>query len=129
MQKILSEISLGELLDKISILEIKLKKIKNRDKILLVKKEYKSLKKTKNKIKVKKEINNLYKKLKKTNQKLWNIEDKIRKHEKQKKFNKKFIILARSVYQQNDLRSKIKLEINKIMNSNIVEVKSYSKYS
>ncbi len=129
MQKILSEISLGELLDKISILEIKLKKIKNRDKILLVKKEYKSLKTTKNKIKVKKEINNLYKKLKKTNQKLWNIEDKIRKHEKQKKFNKKFIILARSVYQQNDLRSKIKLEINKIMNSNIVEVKSYSKYS
>jgi len=129
MKKILSEISLGELLDKISILEIKLKKIKNRDKILLVKKEYKSLKKTKNKIKVKKEINNLYKKLKKTNQKLWNIEDKIRKHEKQKKFNKKFIILARSVYQQNDLRSKIKLEINKIMNSNIVEVKSYSKYS
>ena len=129
MQKILSEISLGELLDKISILEIKLKKIKDRNKILLVKKEYKSLKTTKNKIKVKKEINSLYQKLKKTNQKLWNIEDKIRKHEKQKKFEKKFIILARSVYQQNDLRSKIKLEINKIMNSNIVEVKSYSKYS
>lgn len=129
MQKILSEISLGELLDKISILEIKLKKIKDRNKILLVKKEYKSLKATKNKIKVKKKINNLYKKLKKTNQNLWSIEDKIRKHEKQKKFNKKFVILARSVYQQNDLRSKIKLEINKIMNSNIVEVKSYSKYS
>ena len=129
MQKILSEISLGELLDKISILEIKLKKIKDKNKILLVEKEYKSLKATKNKIKVKKKINNLYKKLKKTNQNLWNIEDKIRKHEKQKKFNKKFIVLARNVYQQNDLRSKIKLEINKIMNSNIVEVKSYSKYS
>ena len=63
-----------------------------------------------------------------TNTRLWNIEDKIRKHEKDKKFNKNFITLARKVYKENDQRSYIKLEINKLMKSNIVEMKSYSSY-
>ena len=126
--KILTEISLGELLDKISVLEIKLSKIKDKKKLIFIKKEYKILKNTKKKVKLKKKIIFYYKKLKIVNTRLWNIEDKIRKHEKDKKFNKNFITLARKVYKENDQRSYIKLEINKLMKSNIVEMKSYSSY-
>ena len=127
-KKILTEISLGELFDKISILEIKLKKIQDKKKLIFIKKEYKILMNVKRKIQLKKNINIFYKKLKKVNTRLWNIENKIKKYEKIKKFNKDFINLARKVYQENDQRSYIKLEINKSMNSNIIEMKSYSNY-
>ena len=128
-KKIFTEISLGELLDKISILEIKLKKIKDKSKIFHIKKEYNILLKIKKKVKVNKKVNIYYKKLKAVNNSLWNIEDKIRLHENLKKFDKKFILLARRVYFTNDKRSKIKLSINMSMNSNIIEMKSYSKYN
>ena len=128
-KKILTEISVGELLDKISIIEIKLKNIKDKDKLIHIKKEYKILSKIKKKFKIKKKVNIYYNQLKKINTNLWNIENKIRKHEKLKKFNKNFIYLARKVYLTNDKRSHIKLKINKVMNSNIIEMKSYSKYN
>ena len=128
-KKILTEISVGELLDKISIIEIKLKNIKDKDKLIHIKKEYKILSKIKKKFKIKKKINIYYNQLKKINTNLWNIENKIRKHEKLKKFNKNFIYLARKVYLTNDKRSHVKLKINKVTNSNIIEMKSYSKYN
>ena len=128
-KKILSELSVGELLDKISILEIKLTKIKNPDSQKEIKKEYKLLKKTKSlNIKETKKINQLFKKVKKINLKLWIIEDKIRICEKNKDFGKKFIELARAVYSTNDKRSKIKLEINQLAGSNIIEIKQYVDY-
>tara|TARA_X000000368_G_scaffold305935_1_gene244155 strand:- start:79 stop:471 length:393 start_codon:yes stop_codon:yes gene_type:complete len=128
-KKILTEISIGELLDKISILEIKNKNINDKLKLNHIKKEYKILLQIKNRIKLKKIINTYYKQLKRINVTLWNIENEIRKHEELKKFNKKFISLARKVYFTNDKRSQIKLKINKVMNSNIIEMKSYSKYN
>tara|TARA_B110000116_G_C16489882_1_gene426419 strand:+ start:243 stop:644 length:402 start_codon:yes stop_codon:yes gene_type:complete len=128
-KKILSEISAGELLDKITILEIKIKKIKNLDKAQEVKKEYIILKKLqKASIKNNLNIKRLFYSLKKVNNKLWNIEDKLRVYEKNKKFDSNFIILAREVYFNNDNRSKIKLKINKLLGSNIREVKQYVKY-
>jgi len=127
-KKILAEISVGELLDKISILEIKKKKINDKTKLAFINTEYKILDKLRKKINLKKEINFFYKQLINTNQTLWNIENKIRKHEKLNIFDKKFIFLARKVYLTNDKRSKIKLKINTLMKSNIVEMKSYSKY-
>ena len=127
-KKILAEISVGELLDKISILEIKKKKINDKAKLAFINTEYKILDKLRKKINLKKEINFFYKQLINTNQTLWNIENKIRKHEKLNRFDKKFIFLARKVYLTNDKRSKIKLKINTLMKSNIVEMKSYSKY-
>ncbi len=127
-KKIFAEISIGELLDKISILEIKLKKIKEKKKLVFIKKEYKILNQLKKKCKLKKEINILYKSLRETNNKLWNIENKIRKHEYLNKFDKNFINLARKVYITNDKRSEIKLKINSFTKSNIMEMKSYSKY-
>jgi hypothetical protein len=128
-KKILTEISAGELLDKISILEIKINKIKNPDSQKEIKKEYKLLKKAKNlNIKGTIKINKLFKKVKKINLKLWNIEDKIRICEKNKNFGKIFINLARAVYSTNDKRSKIKLEINKVAGSNIKEIKQYVDY-
>ena len=129
MSKILAEISAGEFLDKLSILEIKLNKIK--DFVLLneVKKEYEILNETKNKnINFSKEIEILYKDLKETNEKLWKIEDKIRLCEKNSDFKDKFIQLSRDVYFTNDKRSKTKSEINKILGSNIKEVKQYTQY-
>ena len=126
MSKILTEISSGELLDKISILEIKLSKIK--DKVLLneVKKEYDILFKTKNdNIISSNEIITLYKNLKETNEKLWKIEDEIRLCEKNSDFKEKFIKLSRSVYFTNDQRSRIKQKINKILGSKIKEYTSY----
>ena len=128
-KKIQTEISAGELLDKLSILEIKIVKIKNKSNLIEIKKEHKVLKKTK-KINIKSsvKISSLFAKLKKINLKLWNIEDKIRIYEKNKNFNKTFINLARSVYFNNDKRAKIKSKINKTLNSNIKEIKQYVNY-
>ena len=128
--KILSEISAGELLDKITILEIKIDKIKNEDDKKEVLKEYKSLKKVQeDNIEFNEEIKKLYNDLKQTNSKLWEIEDKLRVFEKEKKFDNEFIKLARGVYFNNDDRSKIKLKINKLLKSNIREVKQYVDYN
>ena len=129
MSKILTEISSGELLDKLSILEIKLNKIKNPILLQEVKKEYDLLNKTKNNnINSSDKIDILYKNLKEINEKLWKIENEKRLCEKNSDFNDKFIQLARNVYIENDKRSKIKLEINKVLGSNIKEVKQYTKY-
>ena len=129
MSKILAEISAGEFLDKLSILEIKLNKIKDLISLNEVKKEYEILNETKNKnINFSKEIEILYKDLKETNEKLWKIEDEIRLCEKNSDFKDKFIQLSRDVYFTNDKRSKIKSEINKILGSNIKEVKQYTQY-
>jgi len=129
MRKILTEISVGELLDKLSILEIKLNKIKNPSFLQEIKKEYLALNETKNNnINSSNEIDILYKNLKETNEKLWDIENKKRLCEKNCDFNDKFIQLARDVYFENDKRSKIKLEINKISGSNIQEIKQYTQY-
>ena len=128
-KKILTEISAGELLDKISILEIKLDKIKNKGSLIEINKEYTSLSETKNSnISITKDLENLTKQLKETNMKLWSIEDEKRMCEKNKDFGKKFIELARSVYLNNDKRAKIKSEINKLLGSNIKEIKKYINY-
>jgi len=128
-KKILSEISPGELLDKISILEIKLEMVKDPDGLKEVKKEHDILKKIQNSsIKITDEISGLFKLIKKINTELWNIEDKLRIYEKDKNFGKEFIELARGVYFNNDKRAKIKLNINKILGSNIIEVKQYIDY-
>ena len=128
-KKILSEISAGELLDKISILEIKLEKIKNKTNQEKINKEYKILKEVQNSsIEVTEKLKTLFKKIKEVNQNLWDIEDKLRFCEKNKDFGKNFIELARGVYFNNDKRSKIKSEINKILMSNIKEVKEYVQY-
>ena len=129
MNTIQTEISAGELLDKISILEIKLNKIKDNILLLEVQKEYAILSKTrKEKISSSKEIDDLFNELKKTNEKLWKTEDEIRLCEKNSDFGDKFIQLSRDVYFSNDRRSKIKLKINKALGSNIVEVKQYTQY-
>tara|TARA_B100000949_G_scaffold194441_1_gene179159 strand:- start:49 stop:438 length:390 start_codon:yes stop_codon:yes gene_type:complete len=129
MKKILTEISAGELLDKISILEIKLNKIKDHVLLNEVKKEYEILNETKNKnISFSEKIDILYKNLKETNKKLWEIENKVRLCEKNSDFKEKFIQISRDIYFANDQRSKIKLEINKILGSNIKEVKQYTEY-
>ena len=129
MKKILTEISAGELLDKISILEIKLNKIKDHVLLNEVKKEYKILNETKNKnISFSEKIDILYKNLKGTNKKLWEIENKIRLCEKNSDFKEKFIQISRDIYFANDRRSKIKLEINRMLGSNIKEVKQYTEY-
>ena len=127
MDKILAEISAGELIDKITILEIKKEKISNEEKLVEVNKELISLNET-----LKKSINNDENKilsfkndLKNINLKLWDIEDGKRSAEKNNKFDEKFIQLARNVYKFNDERAKIKLAINNALGSNIKEVKSY----
>ena len=128
-KKILSEISAGELLDKISILEIKLEKIEDKNNQEEIKKEYKILKEIQNSsIKYEDRIKNLINSIKEVNIKLWDAEDKLRICEKNKDFGKSFIELAREIYFNNDKRSKIKSEINKILGSNIKEVKQYVKY-
>ena len=128
-KKILTEISAGELLDKISILEIKLDKIKDKESLIEIDKEYASLSETKNSnISITRDLENLTKQLKETNMKLWSIEDEKRMCEKNKDFGKKFIELARSVYLNNDKRAKIKSEINKLLGSNIKEIKKYINY-
>ncbi len=128
-KKILSEISAGELLDKMTILEIKLDKVEDKNSLIEINKEYEILKKAKNNnIELSEKINQLYKDLKKINLKLWEIEDKIRIHEKNKDFGSEFVQLARNVYFTNDKRSVIKSEINKISGSNIREIKQYVNY-
>ena len=128
-KKILSEISAGELLDKISILEIKLEKIKDKADQEEINKEYKILKEVQNSsLEVTEKLKTLFKEIKEVNLNLWNIEDKLRICEKNKDFGQTFIELARSVYLNNDKRSKIKLEINKILDSNIREIKQYANY-
>ena len=129
LKRIQSEISSGELLDKISILEIKLKKIKDKENLREINKEYAILKQSQNlNIKLTDELKDLFNELKKVNLNLWDIEDKLRICEKNKDFGEKFIELARGVYFNNDSRSKIKSEINKLSGSNIKEIKQYSDY-
>ena len=128
-KKIQSEISAGELLDKISILEIKIDKIKDRDDLLEINKEYEVLKVAKNlNIESTNKIEQLFKDIKEVNLNLWNIEDKIRICEKNKNFGQNFINLARDVYLNNDKRAKIKSEINELLQSNIKEIKYYADY-
>ena len=128
-KKILSEISAGDLLDKISILEIKLEKIKDKNSQKEINKEYKTLKETQNtNIQPTKELDDLIQQIKVVNLKLWNIEDQLRVCEKNKDFGEKFIELARGVYFNNDKRANIKSKINKMLGSNIIEVKEYVNY-
>ena len=128
-KKILTEISAGELLDKIAILEIKLVKIKDKENLLEINKEYESLKETKNSnIKLTKNLEKLIIQLKDINLKLWDIEDKKRICEKNKDFGQAFVDLSRSVYLNNDKRANIKSEINEILGSNIREIKKYVNY-
>ena len=126
MDKILAEISAGELIDKITILEIKKEKISNKEKLVEVSKELISLNKTLEKsINDESKILSFKNDLKNINLKLWDIEDGKRSAEKKSQFDEKFIELARSVYKFNDERAKIKLAINNALGSNIKEVKSY----
>ena len=126
MDKILAEISAGELLDKITILEIKKEKISNKEKLVEVNKELVSLNETLKKfINDENKISSFKNDLKNINLKLWDIEDGKRSAEKNNQFDEKFIQLARNVYKFNDERAKIKLEINNVLGSNIKEVKSY----
>ena len=130
LNQILAEISAGELLDKITILEIKKEKINDSEKLKDINKELSSLVKTSNeKIPDKKRIEDLVSNLKKIYLKLWDIEENKRRAEKEKKFDETFIQLSRDVYKSNDERAKIKLKINEILGSNIKEVKSYESYS
>tara|TARA_B100001248_G_scaffold245671_1_gene215706 strand:- start:214 stop:609 length:396 start_codon:yes stop_codon:yes gene_type:complete len=126
LNKILAEISAGELIDKITILEIKKEKIKNKEKLSDIEKELKSLKATSaDKIPNKNEIKDLIDNLKRINLRLWDIEENKRLAEKNKTFDERFIELSREVYKTNDERAKIKLKINEILGSNIKEVKSH----
>ena len=126
MDKILAEISAGELIDKITILEIKKEKISNKEKLVEVDKELISLNETlKKSINDESKIMSFKKDLKIINLKLWDIEDRKRLAEKKKQFDENFIQLARNVYKFNDERAQIKLTINNLLGSNIKEVKSY----
>jgi len=127
--KIVAEISPGELLDKIGILEIKIDKIKNKDKQIEINKEYNTLKRTQDQnIDITNELSDLIKKLKEVNLNLWIIEDKLRVLEKNKDYGKTFVDLARNVYINNDKRAAIKLKINTLLKSNIKEIKEYVSY-
>ena len=129
MNKILVEVSVGELLDKISILEIKQEKIKNSEKLKFIDEEHSILKDQLNKnVKSDQKLNELFEKLKKINAKLWVIEDDKRQCEKEKNFTEKFIKLSRDVHFLNDERAKIKLEINNLTGSKIREIKEYTDY-
>jgi len=129
MNKILVEVSVGELLDKISILEIKKEKIKDPSKLNYINDEYNVLKDQFNKnIKSDEKLNKLFQSLKDINSKLWIIEDDKRVCEKNSDFSEKFIKLSRDVHFLNDDRAKIKLEINNITGSKIKEIKEYTNY-
>jgi len=128
-KKILSEISPGELLDKISILEIKIEKVKDKNSLEEIKKEHKILKEIQtSSVDITGKIKDLFQSVKNVNIKLWNIEDKLRIYEKNKNFDKNFIELARGVYFANDERAKLKNEINEILKSDIREIKQYVDY-
>jgi predicted nucleic acid-binding Zn-ribbon protein len=129
MNKILVEISVGELLDKISILEIKIEKIKDLEKLKFINDEYNVLKDQLNKnVKSDDELDKLFQSLKKINAKLWVIEDDKRLCEKNSDFGEKFTKLSRDVHFLNDDRAKIKLEINNHTGSKIKEIKEYTNY-
>jgi len=129
MNKIYIETSVGELIDKITILEIKKKKILEENSVTEINKEYSLLKKSlESNVKIDENLKKLWDELKVINLKLWEIEDGKRLAEKNQKFDKSFIELARNVYKFNDKRSKIKNEINKISGSNIKEIKKYTSY-
>ena len=129
MNKIIVEVSIGELLDKISILEIKQEKIKDIEKLKFINNEHSILKdQLKNNIKSDDKLNNLFQSLKEINAKLWVIEDDKRQCEKDKDFGEKFIKLSRDVHFLNDDRAKIKLEINNHTGSTIKEIKEYTNY-
>tara|TARA_A100001011_G_C13637934_1_gene566564 strand:+ start:60 stop:449 length:390 start_codon:yes stop_codon:yes gene_type:complete len=129
MNKILIEVSVGELLDKISILEIKQDKIKDIDKLKFINEEHSILNDQLSKnVKSDEKLNSLFSSLKNINSKLWVIEDEKRKCEKNKNFSEKFIKLSRDVHILNDDRAKIKLEINNYTGSKIKEIKEYTNY-
>ncbi len=129
MNKIIVEVSIGELLDKISILEIKKEKIKDAEKLKFINNEHSILKnQLEQNIKSDEKLNNLYQSLKEINSKLWVIEDDKRQCEKDKNFGEKFIKLSRDVHFLNDDRAKIKLEINNHTGSAIKEIKEYTSY-
>ena len=129
MNKIIVEVSIGELLDKISILEIKQEKIKDPEKLRFISNEHSILKKQLNdNVKSDDKIKDLFQSLKDINAKLWVIEDDKRQCEKVKDFGEKFIKLSRDVHFLNDDRAKIKLEINNYTGSAIKEIKEYTSY-
>jgi mannose/fructose/N-acetylgalactosamine-specific phosphotransferase system component IIB len=129
MNKILIEVSVGELLDKISILEIKKEKIRDLESTKFIEKEYLILKNQLDKnIKYDEKLDELFNKLKKINVTLWEIEDEKRSYEKNSDFGDKFIKVSRDIHFLNDDRSKVKLEINKITGSLIREIKQYTSY-
>ena len=129
MNKIIVEVSIGELLDKISILEIKQEKIKNPEKLKFISNEHSILKnQLENNIKSDDKLNKLFQYLKGINAKLWVVEDDKRQCEKDKDFGEKFIKLSRDVHFLNDDRAKIKLEINNHTGSIIKEIKEYTSY-
>ena len=129
MNKILVEVSVGELLDKISILEIKKEKIKDNEKLKFINNEHAILKEQLDKnVSSDEKLNNLFKSLKKINAKLWVIEDDKRLCEKNSDFTENFIKLSRDVHFLNDDRAKIKLEMNNHTGSKIKEIKEYTNY-
>ncbi|MDC1138286.1 DUF6165 family protein [Candidatus Pelagibacter sp.] len=129
MNKILIEVSVGELLDKISILEIKQEKIKNPEKLRFINTEHNILKdQLDNNVKSDEKLNTLFKSLKDINAKLWVIEDDKRLCEKNSDFTENFIKLSRDVHFLNDDRAKIKLEMNNHTGSKIKEIKEYTSY-
>ena len=124
----LIEVSNGEILDKFSILKIKLANITDYDKIKNVEKEIEIIEPIFDSICKDLKIKDLFEMLLEVNKKLWKIEDDIREHERNKNFDEEFIQLARNVYITNDIRATIKKEINLLSNSNIIEEKSYERY-
>ena len=129
MYKIIVEVSIGELLDKISILEIKQEKIKDPEKLKFINNEHSILKaQLESNVKSDEKLNSFYQSLKEINSKLWVIEDDKRQCEKVKDFGEKFIKLSRDVHFLNDDRAKIKLEINNHTGSTIKEIKEYTTY-
>ena len=129
MNKIIVEVSIGELLDKISILEIKQEKIKDQEKLNFISDEHAVLKNQLDKnVKSNDKLEKLFQSLKEINAKLWVIEDDKRLCEKEKDFTEKFIKLSRDVHFLNDDRAKIKLEINNLTGSKIKEIKEYTTY-
>ena len=129
MNKILVEVSVGELLDKISILEIKKEKISDLESLKIINSEYLVLKEQlKKNIKTNSEVDRLFDSLKEINSKLWLIEDDKRMCEKNSDFGEKFIKLSRDVHFLNDKRAQIKLEINNLAGSKIKEIKEYTSY-
>lgn len=122
------DVSNGELLDKLSILKIKLENIKDENKLVNIKKEFDILTSASNSLFLKYDIKDMFDRLFEINYKLWQIEDSIRDKERKKEFDEEFVFYARNVYITNDLRSDIKKQINNKTNSELIEEKSYERY-